>query len=65
MQVLYIRTLGNIQGNFLLKVWSSNVFLAIFFLETGRSFRTTAKKLALENDVLAYHTANNDHAKIL
>ena len=32
-----------------------------FFSE---SFRT-AKKLALENYVLAYHTANKDHAKIL
>ena len=62
LQVLYIRTLGNIQGNLLLKVWSSKVFPAIFFC---RSFRTTAEKLALESYVLAYHTADNDHAKIL
>ena len=31
LQVLYIRTLGNIQGNLLLKVRSSKVFPAIFF----------------------------------
>ena len=65
LQVLYIRTLGNIQGNFLLKVRFSNVFSAIFFPEICRSFMTTAKRLALENYVLAYHTADNDHAKIL
>ena len=33
LQVLYIKTLENIQGNFLLKVWSSNVSSAIFFVE--------------------------------
>ena len=33
LQVLYIKTLENIQGNFLLKVWSSNVSTAIFFVE--------------------------------
>ena len=30
-----------------------------------RSFRTTVKTLALENYVLAYHTVDIDHAKIL
>ena len=33
LQVLYIKTLENIQANFLLKVWSSNVSSAIFFVE--------------------------------
>ena len=33
LQVLYIKTLENIQGNFLLKVWSSNVSSAILFVE--------------------------------
>ena len=63
LQVLYIRTLGNIQGNFstegaILKC------IPNFFLEIWRSFRT-AKKLALENYVLPCYTANKDHAKIL
>ena len=64
LQVLYIKTLRNIQGNFssagaLLK------YIPIFSQKICRSFRTTAKKLALENYVLAYHTADKDHAKIL
>ena len=64
LQVLYMRTLGNIQGNFSSE---SAVFKCIpnFFLEICRSFRTTAKKLALKNYVLAYHTADKNHAKIL
>ena len=64
-QGLYIRTLGNIQGNVsteaaVLKCVSRN-----FFLENCRSFRTTSKKLALENYVLVYHTADKNHVKIL
>ena len=64
LQVLYIKTLRNIQRNFssagaLLKC------IPIFSQKICRSFRTTAKKLALENYVLAYHTADKDHAKIL
>ena len=64
MQVLYIRTLGNIEGNFS----SEGAVLKCipnFFLEICGSFRTTAEKFALENYVLAYHTADKDHAKIL
>ena len=38
---------------------------SIVFLEICRSFRTTSKKLALENYVLAYHTAGKDQAEIL
>ena len=64
LQLLYIRTLGNIQGKFsteaaLLKCIPSN-----FFLEICTSFRTTCKKQHLENYILAYHRANKDHAKI-
>ena len=35
------------------------------FLEICRSFRTTSEKLALENYVLAYQTADKDHVDIL
>ena len=35
------------------------------FLEICRSFRTTSEKLAQENYVLAYHTADKDQAKIV
>ena len=65
VQVLYIRALGNIQGKFtteaaVLKYISSN-----FVLEICRRFRTTSEKLALENHILAYHTADKYHANIL
>ena len=69
LQVAYIRTLENIQGNFLggilfkaavLKCIPSN-----FFLEICRRFRTTSKKLVLENSLSIYNTADKDHAKIL
>ena len=43
-----------------LKCIPSNIFLKI-----RRSFRTTSQKLVLENYVLAYHTADKDHAEIL
>ena len=33
LQALYIKTLGNILGNFLLKLWSSNESPAVFFVE--------------------------------
>ena len=64
MKVLYIRTLGNIQGN----VSSEGAVLKCipnFFLEICRSFRTTAEEFGSENCVLAYHTVDKDHAKIL
>ena len=54
------------QGNFstegaVLKCISIN----FFSLKICISFRTTAKKRALENYVLAYLTADKDHGKIL
>ena len=63
LQVLYLKILGNIHGNFstgVLKCISSN-----FFLEICRSSRTTSSKLGLEDYVLAYHAVDKDHAKIL
>ena len=43
-----------------LKCAPTNIFLAIC-----RSFKTTSKKLVLENYVLAYHAADKDHTEIL
>ena len=64
LQVLYIRTLGNIQGNFptegaIIKCISN------FFSGNSKAFRTTAKKLALENYVLRYPAADKDHFNFL
>ena len=39
--------------------------LSNFCLEIRKSFRTTSQKFVLENYVLAYHTADKDHAEIL
>ena len=63
-QVLYIKTLGNVQGKCsteaaLLKCIPSN-----FLLEICTSSRTTCKKHPLENYILAYHRADKDHAEI-
>ena len=45
-QVPYIRTVGNVQGNFLLKVQSSNVFPAIFFVEVlGQQLKSLLWKI--------------------
>ena len=60
LQVPYIRTLGNIQGNFFTEA-AILKYIAIFFWK----FVGQLKKVALENYVLAYHTANKDHTKIL
>ena len=63
LQVPYIRTLGNIQGNF----FTEDAILkciAIFFWKFEEVLGQL-KKVALENYVLAYHTANKDHTKIL
>ena len=60
LQVIYIRTLGNIQANFSTQ---GAILKSIPNFFSG-SFRT-AKKFALENNVFAYHTANKDHTKIL
>ena len=65
LQVLYLRTLGNIQGKFPTKAAVLKCIPSNFFQEIWRSFRTTSEKLALENRVLAYHTVDKDHADIL
>ena len=70
LQVLYIRTLGNIQENLLhgiLFYWSCGPQLHSrqYFLEICRSFRTTSKKLVQENYVFAYHISNKGPAKTL
>ena len=49
----------------LLKLGSSNVSPQILFVEICRSFRITSKELVLEDYVLEYHTADNDHNEIL
>ena len=36
-----------------------------FFLKIRRCFRTTFKKLVLENHVLPHHTSDKDYAEIL
>ena len=64
LQVLYIRTLGNIQGKFSTKAALLKCIPSNFFLEICTSFRITCKKHPLENYILAYHRANKDHAKI-
>ena len=65
LQVLYIRTLGNIQGKFSTEASVLKCIPRNIFMETCRSFRTTSEKLALENYVLAYHAADKNHAEIL
>ena len=55
LQVLYIKTLGNIQGNFSTEAAVLKCIPSIFFLEIWGSFRAPSEKLALENFVLAYH----------
>ena len=65
LQVVYIRTLGNIQRKFTTKVAVLKCIPSNFFLELWRSFRTTSQKLALENHFLAYHTVDKDDANIL
>ena len=65
LRVLYIRTLGNIQENFSTEGVVLKCIPHNFFLEIYRDFRAAVKKLALKNYVLAYHTANKNHAEIL
>ena len=65
LQVLYIRTLGNIQGKFSTEASVLKCIPRNIFMETCRSFRTTSENLALENYVLAYHAADKNHAEIL
>ena len=64
LQVLYIRTLGNIQGKFSTKAALLKCIPSNFFLEICTSFRITCKKHPLENYILAYHRADKDHAEI-
>ena len=40
------------------------MYIQQFFLEIFRRFRRTSEKLAMENYVLAYHTANKDNNDI-
>ena len=58
LQVLYIKTLGNIQGNFSTEAAVLKCIPSIFFWKFAEVFRTTSEKLALENFVLAYHTTD-------
>ena len=64
LQVLYIRTLGNIQGKFSTKAALLKCIPSNFFQEIYTSFRITCKKHPLENYILAYHRADKDHAEI-
>ena len=64
LQVLYIRNLGNIQGNFPTEGAIIKLF-PIFFSGNSKAFRTTAKKVALENYVLRYPAADKDHFNFL
>ena len=64
LPMLQIRTLGNILGKFSTEAVVLKCIPGNFFLEICRSFKTTSEKLALENYVLAYHTANMDYAEI-
>ena len=65
VQALYIRALGNIQGKFTTEAAVLKYISRNFVLEICRRFRTTSEKLALENHILAYHTADKYHANIL
>ena len=58
LQVLYIKTLGNIQWSFSAEAANLEYISSIFFLEICRRFRKTSQKLALENFVLAYHATD-------
>ena len=64
LQVLYIRTLGNIQGKFSTKAALLKCMPSNFFQEIYTSFRITCKKHPLENYILAYHRTDKDHAEI-
>ena len=58
LQVLYIKSLGNIQGSFSAEAAILECITSIFFQEICRSFRKTSQKFALENFALAYHTTD-------
>ena len=64
LQLLYIRTSGNIQGKFATEAALLKCIPRNFFLEICTSFRITCKKHPLENYILAYHRADKDHAEI-
>ena len=71
LQVLYIRTLENIQKkNSCMESFSTEAAVlkcipTNFFLKIRRCFRTTFKKLVLENHVLPHHTSDKDYAEIM
>ena len=57
LDVLYVRTLGNIQENFLNEIlfyYFTNKPPTILFLEIYKSFETTSKMLLLENCLSIY-----------
>ena len=64
LQLLYIRTLGKIQGKFYTEAALLKCIPRNFSLEICTSFRTTCKKHPLENYILAYQRADKDHAEI-
>ena len=64
LQVLYIKTLGSSKGNFLYWSCGPQMYSPHFFLEICGSLQKS-EKFALENFVLAYHTADKEHADIL
>ena len=68
LQVLYIRLWETSKETSCMESLSFAVLKCIpssCFLEICRRFRTTSEKLVLENYVLPYHTADEDHTKIL
>ena len=74
LQLLYIRTLENIQEkkkkNSCMESFSTEAAVlkyipTNFFLKIRRCFRTTFKKLLLENHVLPHHTSDKDYAEIM
>ena len=65
LQVLFINTLRSIQGNLFTDAAVVKCISSIFFPGNLQKFRTSSEKFALENFVLAYHTADKDHADFL
>ena len=67
--VYVLSSIGANQLQVLYKFFTESVDLKCipsnFSLEICRSFRTTSQKFALESFVLAYHTVDKDHTKIL
>ena len=62
--ILSSKGANQLQGKFSTKTVVLKCISSNYFLEICRRFRTTSEKLAMENYVLAYHTANKDHNDI-